>query len=167
MDCPVDFSPGEDWIGYIRMGLWTDLLIDATLVTGSLLDSALSDCLIELCTAGFSSTWTFCSTDSVLLAGLVLSVRRVNNVVNMAADDGSESWCYVWCGILCPMGCSGSGGGCFFGGCRALKGAFRMSSDWSVVVRGQRRVVCFRAGMLAVCESWFRIVEEWIRTFMM
>ena len=31
-------------------------------------------------------TWTFCSTDSVLLAGLVLSVRRVNNVVNMAAD---------------------------------------------------------------------------------
>ena len=36
----------------------------------------------------------------------------------------------------------------------------RMSSDWSVVVRGKQRVVCFRAGMLAVCESWFRIVEE-------
>ena len=38
----------------------TDSLIDAAPVTGSLLDSALSDCLIELCTAGFSSTWTFC-----------------------------------------------------------------------------------------------------------
>ena len=35
-----------------------------------------------------------------------------------------------------------------------------MSSDWSVVVRGQRRVVCFRAGTLAVCEFWFQIAEE-------
>ena len=89
MGCAVDFSHGEDWIGYIRTGLWTDSLIDGAPVTGSLLDSALSDCLIELCIAGFSSTWTFCSTDSVLLAGLVLSVRRVNNVVNMAADDAA------------------------------------------------------------------------------
>ena len=56
VDCAVDFSPEEDWIGYIRMGLWTDSLIDAAPVTGSLLDSVLSDCLIELCTAGFSST---------------------------------------------------------------------------------------------------------------
>ena len=86
VDCTVDFSAGEDWIGYIRTGLWTGSLIDAAPVTGSLLDSALSDCLIELCTAGFSSTWTLCSTVSVLLAGLVLSVRRVNNVVTMAAD---------------------------------------------------------------------------------
>ena len=84
VDCAVDFSPGEVRIGYIRPGLWS--LIDAAPVTGSLLDSALSDCLIELCTAGFSSTWKFCSTDSVLLAGFVLSVRLVNDVVNMAAD---------------------------------------------------------------------------------
>ena len=53
VDCAVDFSPGEDWIGYIRTGLWTDSLIDAAPVTGSLLDSALSVCLIQLCTAGF------------------------------------------------------------------------------------------------------------------
>ena len=66
--------------------MWTESLIDAAPVTGPLLDSALSDCLLELCTAGFSSTWTFCSTDSVLLAGFVLSVRRVNDVVNIAAD---------------------------------------------------------------------------------
>ena len=82
----VDFSPGEVRIGYIRPGLWIDSLIDAAPVTGSLLDSALSDCLIEFCTAGFSSTWTFCSTDFVLLAGFVLSVRRVNDFGNMAAD---------------------------------------------------------------------------------
>ena len=85
-DCAVDFSPGEFRIGYIRQGLWTDSLIDAAPVTGSLIDSALSDCLIVLCTAGFSSTWTFNSTDSVLLAGFVLSVRRVNDLGIMAAD---------------------------------------------------------------------------------
>ena len=85
-DCAVDFSPGEIRIGYIRQRLWTDSLIDAAPVTGSLIDSALSDCLIVLCTAGFSSTWTFYSTDSVLLAGFVLSVRRVNDLGIMAAD---------------------------------------------------------------------------------
>ena len=72
VDCVVDFSPGKIRISNIRQGLWTDSLIDAAPVTGSLIDSALSDCLIVLCTAGFSSTWTFCST--VLLAGFVLSV---------------------------------------------------------------------------------------------
>ena len=86
IDCTVDFSIGEVRIGYTKKGLWTESLIDAAPVTGSLLDSALSDCLLELCTTGFSSTWTFCSTDSVLLAGFVLSVRRVNDMVNMAAD---------------------------------------------------------------------------------
>ena len=29
-DCAVDFSPGEVRIGYIRLSLWNDLLIDAT-----------------------------------------------------------------------------------------------------------------------------------------
>ena len=85
-DCAVDFSPGEIRIGYIWPGLWTDSLIDAAPVTGSLIDSALSNCLIVLCTAGFSSTWTFCSTDFVLLAGFVLYVRRGNDFGNMAAD---------------------------------------------------------------------------------
>ena len=85
-DCVVDFSNGEVRISYIRQGLLTDSLIDAAPVTGSLIDSALSDCLILLCTAGFSSTWTFCSTDFVLLAGFVLSVRQVNDFGIMAAD---------------------------------------------------------------------------------
>ena len=85
-DCAVDFSPREVRIGYIRPRLWTDSLIDAAPVTGSLIDSALSDCLIVICTAGFSSTWTFCSTDFLLLARFVLSVRRVNDFRNMAAD---------------------------------------------------------------------------------
>ena len=40
---------------------------------------------VVLCTAAFSSTWTFCSTD-VLLAGFLLSVQRVNDFGNMAAD---------------------------------------------------------------------------------
>ena len=82
VDCAVDFSPGEIRIGYIRPGLWTDSSIDAA----PLIDYALSDCLIVLCTAGFSSTWAFCSTDFVLLAGFVLSVRRVNDFGNMATD---------------------------------------------------------------------------------
>ena len=73
-DCAVDFSPGEVGISYIRPGLWNDSLIDAAPVIGSLIYSALSDCLIVFCTAGFSSKWTFCSTDFVLLAGLVLCV---------------------------------------------------------------------------------------------
>ena len=85
-DCAVDFSPGEIRIGYIRQGLWTDSLIDAAPVTGSLINSALSDCLLVLCTAGFSSTWTFCGTDIVVLAGFVLSVWRVNDFGIMAAD---------------------------------------------------------------------------------
>ena len=54
-------------------------------MTGSLVYSALSDCLIVFCTAGFSE-WTFCSTDFVLLAGFVLYVRRVGDCRNMAAD---------------------------------------------------------------------------------
>ena len=37
VDCAVNFSPGEVWIGYIRTGLWTNSLIDAAPVTGSLL----------------------------------------------------------------------------------------------------------------------------------
>ena len=86
VDCAVYFSAGEVWSGYIRTGLWTDSLINAAPVTGSLLDSTLSDCLIERCTAGFYLTRTFCSTDFVLLAGLVLSVWRVSDIVNMAAD---------------------------------------------------------------------------------
>ena len=86
VDCAVYFSAGEVWSGYIRKRLWTDSLINAAPVTGSLLDSALSDCLIERCTAGFYSKRTFRGTDFVLLAGLVLSVRRVNDIVNMAAD---------------------------------------------------------------------------------
>ena len=38
-DCVVDFSPVEVRISYIRPGLWTDSLIDAAPVTGSLIDS--------------------------------------------------------------------------------------------------------------------------------
>ena len=58
--------------------MWDNPLIDATPVTGSLNYSALSDCLIVFCTAGFSSTWTFCSTDFVFSAGFVSYVRRVD-----------------------------------------------------------------------------------------
>ena len=83
-DCAVDFSPGGVWIGYIMPGLWDVSLIDATPVTGSLVSSALFDCLDLYCTAGFSSLyWTFCDTDCVLLAGFQLFLRRV-------LDDGNE-----------------------------------------------------------------------------
>ena len=34
VDCVVDFSPREVRIGYIRLGLWTESLIDGAPVTG-------------------------------------------------------------------------------------------------------------------------------------
>ena len=46
-------------------------------MTGSLIDSALSDCLIVLCTAGFSSTWSY------------LCYMQVNDFRNMAADSAA------------------------------------------------------------------------------
>ena len=86
LDCAVDFSPGGVWIGYIRPGLWDESLIDAAPVTGSLVSSALFDCLDVHCTAGFTSYWTFCSTDCVLLAGFELFLRRVSECRMMATN---------------------------------------------------------------------------------
>ena len=77
LDCAVDFSPGGVWIGYIRPGLEDGSLIDAALVTGSLVSSTLFSCRDVYCTAGFSSIWTFCGTDCVLLAGCPLTPRRM------------------------------------------------------------------------------------------
>ena len=85
-DCAVDFSPGGVWIGYIRPGLWDESLIDAAPVTGSLVSSALFDCLDVYCTAGFTSYWTFCSTDCVVLAGFELFLRRVSDCRIMATN---------------------------------------------------------------------------------
>ena len=77
LDCAVDFSPGGVWIGYIRPGLEDGSLIDAALVTGSLVSSTLFSCRDVYCTAGFSSIWTFCGTDCVLLAGCQVCLRRL------------------------------------------------------------------------------------------
>ena len=85
-DFAVDFSPGGVWIGYIRQGLWDESLIDAAPVTGSLVSSALFDCLDVYCTAGFSSYWTFCGTDCVLLAGFRLFLQRVSECWTMATN---------------------------------------------------------------------------------
>ena len=88
-DCAIDFSPGGVWIGYIRPVLWDESLIDAAPVTGSLVSSALFDCLDVYCTAGFTSHWTFCSTDCVLLAGFELFLRRVRECWKMATNGAS------------------------------------------------------------------------------
>ena len=85
-DCAVDFSPGGVGIGYIRLGLWNDSLIDAAPVTESLVYSALVDCLDVYCTAGFTSDWTFCSMDFVLLAGFEFYIRRVSDCKIMATN---------------------------------------------------------------------------------
>ena len=79
-DCAVD------WISYIRPGLWDKSLIDAPPVTESLVSSALFDGLDVYCTAGFTSYWTFCSTDCVLLAGFELFLRRVSDCRIMAMN---------------------------------------------------------------------------------
>ena len=84
--CAVDFSPGGVWIGYIRQVLWDRSLSDAAPVTGSLVSSALFDCLDVYCAAGFNSCRTFCSTDCVLLAGFGLSLRRVSECWTMATN---------------------------------------------------------------------------------
>ena len=146
------------------------MLIDAAPVTGSLIYSALSDCLIVFCTAGFSSKWTFCSADFVLLSGFVLYVRLVNDCRNMAADGAALAEVragitfgvklYVlWDSPEEVVDISSEG-------VMPLRN-FRMSSNSSVVVRVQRKVVCFRAGTFAVCESWFRIFVEWTKIFTM
>ena len=85
-DCAVDFSAWGVWISYIRQVLWDRSLIDAAPVTGSLVSSALFDCLDVYCAAGFTSRWTFCSTDCVLLAGFGLSLRRVGECWTMATN---------------------------------------------------------------------------------
>ena len=72
--------------GYIRQGWWDESLIDAAPVTGSLVFSALFDCLDVYCTAGFTSCWTFCSTDCVLLAEFELFLRRVGDCRIMATN---------------------------------------------------------------------------------
>ena len=86
LDCEVDFSPGGVWIGYIRPGLEDVSLIDAAPVTGSLVSSALFVCLHVYCTARFSSYWTFCGTDCVLLAGCQLFLRRISDRWTMATN---------------------------------------------------------------------------------
>ena len=86
LDCTVDFSPGGVWIDYIRPGLKDVSLIVAAPVTGSLISSALFVCLDVYCTAGFSSYWTFCGTDCVLLAGCQLFLRRVSERWTMAMN---------------------------------------------------------------------------------
>ena len=120
-DCVVDFSPGEVGISYIRPGLWTDSLIDAAPVTGSLIYSALSDCLIVLCTAGFSSKWTSCSTDFVLLAVLELYVRRVDNFRTMAADGAALAEVRAGITFGVELYVPWDAPGYFVGGCRALE----------------------------------------------
>ena len=89
LDCAVDFSPGGVWIGYIRPGLEDGSLIDAAPVTGSLVSSTLLNCRDVYCTAGFSSDWTFCGTDCVLLAGYQVCLRRLTERWTMAANGAS------------------------------------------------------------------------------
>ena len=55
-------------------------------MTGSRVSSALFDCLDVYCTAGFTSYWTFCSTECVLLAGFELFLRRVSECRRMATN---------------------------------------------------------------------------------
>ena len=86
VDCAVDFSPGGVCIGYIGPVLWDRSLIDAAPVTGSLVSSALFDCLDVSCNAGFTLCWTFCSMDCVLLAGFGLSLRRVGECWTMVTN---------------------------------------------------------------------------------
>ena len=82
----VDFSPGGVRIGYIREALCDISSTDAAPVTGSLVFSALLDCLDVYCAAEFVSCRLFCGTDCVLLAGFGLSFRRVSVCWTMATD---------------------------------------------------------------------------------
>ena len=92
---PVDCS---DWmrvcgavdfllrIGYIRRALCERSSTDAAPVTGSLVFSALFDCLDVYCAAEFASCRLFCGTDCVWLAGFGLSFRRVSVYWTMATE---------------------------------------------------------------------------------
>ena len=79
LDCAVDFSPGGS----------LDLLYKAGsegCIVNCCHTSALLVCLDVYCTAGFSSYWTFCGTDCVLLAGCQLFLQRVSNHWTMATN---------------------------------------------------------------------------------
>ena len=99
----ADYSPGGVWIGYIRPGLEDVSLIDAASVTGSLVSSALFDCLDVYCTAGFSSYWTFCGTDCVLLAGFQLFLWRVSERWTMAVCEFWSRIVVAWTRIFTTL----------------------------------------------------------------
>ena len=82
----VDFLPGGVRIGYIRGALCDRSSTDAAPVTGSLVFSALLDCLDVYCAAEFASCRLFCSTDCVWLAGFGLFFRRVSMCWTMATE---------------------------------------------------------------------------------
>ena len=86
MRVAVDFSPGGVRIGYIRGVLYDRSSTDAAPVTGSLVFSALLDCLHVYCAAEFASCRLFCGTDCVWLAGYGLSFRRVSVCWTMATE---------------------------------------------------------------------------------
>ena len=82
----VDFLPGGVRIGYIRRALCERSSTDAVPVTGSLVFSALLDCLDVYCAAEFALCRLFCGTDCVWLAGVGLSFRRVIVYWTMATE---------------------------------------------------------------------------------
>ena len=82
----VGFSPGGVRIGYIRRALCERSSTDAAPVTGSLVFSALLDCLDVYCAAEFASCRLFCGTDCVWLAGFGLSFRRVSVYWTVATE---------------------------------------------------------------------------------
>ena len=159
-DCMVDFSPRGVWIGYIRPGLWDASLIDAAPVTGSLVSSALFDCLDVYCAAGFTSYWTFCSTECVLLAGFELFLRWVSECRMMATNGAAlaEERAGIKFGVKLYIPWD------------APEAVLDISSKGVVPLRnipdviGQ--VVCSKAEISAVCEFWSRIVVAWIGIFM-
>ena len=111
----VDFSPGAVRIGYIRRALCERSSTDAAPVTGSLVFSALLDCLDVYCAAEFASCRLFCGTDCVWFAGFGLSFRRVSLYWTMATEGPElvENRAGITFGVelYVSMGRSGGSGG--------------------------------------------------------
>ena len=97
----VDFLPGGVRIGYIRRVLCGRSSTDVAPVTGSLVFSALLDCLDVYCAAEFASCRLFCSMDCVWLAGFRSSFRPVSVYCTMATKGGAlvENWVGITFGV--------------------------------------------------------------------
>ena len=167
----VDFSPGGVRIGFIRRALWERSLTDAATVTGSIVFSALLDCLDVYCTAEFAFCRLVCGTDCVWLAGFGLSFWRVGVYWTMATEGAAlvENRAGITFGVelFVPWDTPEAMVDIHSEGVVPLGSIPDVIGLISLIGRMLRNAVFCRAEMFTVYVFWFRIHGVWIKIFTM